>query len=165
MEETERSLHDALMIVKRAVQHSSVVAGGGAIEMEISKKLRDEALKIQDKTQLILSAYARAFEVIPAQLAENAGFDMTLIVNQLRKEHAEGKQYAGVDIENEGTMDTYKAFIWEPAIVKQSAISAATEAACTILSVDETVRNPKSQGMPDQGGPVRPPGGGMPMIR
>lgn len=143
--ETERSLHDAIMIVKRTIQHESVVGGAGAIEMEISRRLRDHARTIEDKRQLIIAAYARALEVIPRQLVANAGFDATDIISRLRSSHANGQVWEGVDIENEGTLNAMEAFIWEPALVKKNAISAATEAACIVLSVDETVRNPKGE--------------------
>jgi len=144
--ETERSLHDALMIVKRTIQHDAVVGGGGAIEMELSKHLREKARSMQDKRQFIVAAFAKALEIIPRQLVENAGFDSTEIVSKLRAAHAKGSTWAGVDIEREGIMDTFQAFIWEPALIKRNALAAATEAACLILSVDETVRNPKSEG-------------------
>ena len=141
--ESERSLHDALMIVKRALTHSAVVGGGGAIEMEISRHLRTYAKTIKSKHQMIISAYAKALEIIPRQLSENAGFDATDILNHLRAAHSKGEIWAGVDIENDGICDTVKAFVWEPALVKQNALSAATEAACMILSVDETIRHPE----------------------
>jgi len=152
--ESERSIHDAIMIVKRAIHHSRVVGGGGAIEMELSRHLRDYAKTIKSKVQLIVSAYAKSLEIIPRQLAENAGFDATDIVNDLRAKHAKGHVWMGVDIENEGVCDTMKSFVWEPVLVKQNALSAATEAACMILSVDETVRNPKAESMQDNR-PVR----------
>lgn len=148
IEETERSLHDAIMIVKRCIQNKQIVAGGGAVEMELSKHLRETARTIRDKSQIIMSAYAKAFEVIPRQLATNAGFDATDIVNNLRFKHHQrdgsGVNF-GVDILNEGVMDTFDNFVWEPALSKISSIAAATEAACTILSVDETIKNPRSQ--------------------
>jgi len=148
IEETERSLHDALMIVKRCIQHKQIVAGGGAIEMELSRYLRQTARTIRDKSQIIMSAFAKAFEVVPRQLATNAGFDATDIVNNLRFKHHQrdgsGANF-GVDIINEGVMDTFANFVWEPALSKRSSISAACEAACTILSVDETIKNPRSQ--------------------
>ncbi len=149
--ETERSLHDALMIVKRALTHSSVVGGGGAIEMELAKHLRKYARTIETKHQMILISYANALEYIPRQLAENAGFDATTIVNTLRSLHVESDEnrWFGVDIENEGVIDTMKSFVWEPSLVKLQALAAATEAACVILSVDETVRHPKSEGLND----------------
>ena len=89
MEETERSLHDAIMIVRRAIKNDAVVAGGGAIEMELSKILRDHSRSIAGKEQLIFAAMARAFEVIPRQLCDNAGFDATNILNKLRQKHAQ----------------------------------------------------------------------------
>uniref|UniRef100_A0A6A7G3D5 T-complex protein 1 subunit eta n=1 Tax=Hirondellea gigas TaxID=1518452 RepID=A0A6A7G3D5_9CRUS len=151
--ETERSVHDSIMIVKRCLQHNAIVAGGGAIEMELSRILKEYARDVTDKTALIISAYAQAFETIPRQLAQNAGFDSTDILNELRAKHAKGGKWYGVDIENEGTCDTFQKFVWEPAVVKSNSIAAATEAACIILSVDETIRNPKSEGLPDQGTP------------
>jgi T-complex protein 1 subunit eta len=148
--ESERSLHDALMIVKRAIQHSAVVGGGGAIEMELSRFLRDYAMSIKSKLQMVISGYAAALEMIPRQLAENAGFDSTDVLNALRAAHArDNMRWAGVDIDNEGICDTFKSFVWEPALVKSNAISAATEAACLILSVDETVKNPRSEALND----------------
>merc|ERR1739836_222674 len=158
MEETERSLHDAIMIVRRAIKNDAVVAGGGAIEMELSKYLRDHSRSIAGKEQLIFAAMAKAFEVIPRQLCDNAGFDATNILNKLRQKHAQGNLWYGVDILNEDISDNYEKCVWEPAVVKINAITAASEAACLILSVDETVKNPRSgQG---EGGM---PGGGMPM--
>jgi T-complex protein 1 subunit eta len=160
--EAERSMHDAMMIVKRALQHSQVVGGGGAIEMELSRYLRDYSKTIKSKIQLIIAAYAKSLEVIPRQLAENAGFDSTDIVNSLRAAHATGdNRWAGVDIENEGICDTMKAFVWEPALVKSNALSSATEAACMILSVDETIKNPKSEGLNDNRPAQAPRGRGV----
>jgi len=158
--ESERSLHDAIMIVKRAVAHSSVVAGGGAIEMELSRHLREYAKSIPSKVALVVGSFASALEIIPRQLAENAGFDSTDVVNELRAQHMTGSQWAGVDIENEGVCDTFKSFVWEPALVKQNALAAATEAACMIVSVDETVKNPAAQSMEDNR-PAQAPGRGM----
>lgn len=160
MEETERSLHDAIMIVRRAITNDAVVAGGGAIEMELSKILRDHSRSIAGKEQLIFAAMARAFECIPRQLCDNAGFDATNILNKLRQKHAQGEIWAGVDIMAEDVADNFEACVWEPSIVKINAITAASEAACLILSVDETVKNPRS-GQGAQGGPP----GGMPMGR
>lgn len=157
--EVERSLHDAIMIVKRAVQNRIVVAGGGALEMEVSKYLRDCSRNIAGKQQLLVSSFARALEVIPRQLCENAGFDGTDILNKLRMEHAKGEIWAGVDFTSESTANNLEKFVWEPALVKINAISSATEAACLILSVDETVKNQESGG----GAPPQMPGmGGRP---
>ena len=143
--EVERSLHDAIMIVRRAIKNSLVVAGGGATEMEVSKYLREYSLTIEGKQQLIIGAFAHALEVIPRQLCDNAGFDATDILNQLRTKHTQGEMWYGVDIESESIADNMLAFVWEPALVKTNAMAAACEAACLILSVDETIKAPGSQ--------------------
>ena len=78
------------MVVRRAIQHESIVAGGGATEMELSRHLRDAAKTILGKQQLVVAAFAKALEVIPRQLCDNAGFDATDIMNLLRKKHAQG---------------------------------------------------------------------------
>jgi T-complex protein 1 subunit eta len=162
IEETERSLHDAIMIVRRAIKNDAVVAGGGAIEMELSKFLRDHSRTIAGKEQLLIGAMAKALEVIPRQLCDNAGFDATNILNKLRQKHAHGGRWFGVDINNETIADNYVACVWEPSIVKINALTAASEAACLILSVDETIKNPKASGG-DGGGPPRGRGRGRPM--
>eukprot|EP00607_Mallomonas_marina_P001958 CAMPEP_0182428974 /NCGR_PEP_ID=MMETSP1167-20130531/25191_1 /TAXON_ID=2988 /ORGANISM="Mallomonas Sp, Strain CCMP3275" /LENGTH=584 /DNA_ID=CAMNT_0024612243 /DNA_START=157 /DNA_END=1911 /DNA_ORIENTATION=+ len=164
--ETERSVHDALMIVKRSLTNRRVVAGGGAIELEISKQIREHSRTIMGKQQLIMNSYARALEIIPRQLAENAGMDSTDILNRLRKEHATSAngagKWMGVDVLNEGICDTYNAGVWEPSANKLNALASATEAACCILSIDETVRNPQSEkpGAASQGVGLGRGGGG-----
>lgn len=159
IEETERSLHDAIMIVRRAIKNDAVVAGGGAIEMELSKYLRDYSRTIAGKHQILIGAFAKALEIIPRQLCDNAGFDATNILNKLRQKHATGGTWYGVDILNEDVADNYIACVWEPAIVKINAITAASEAACLVLSVDETIKNPKSSA-PTDDRPVQMPGRG-----
>jgi len=148
IDEAERSLHDAIMIVRRAMRNTKVVGGGGAIEMELSRFLREYARTITGKQQLVINYFARALEVIPVTLAQNSGGDSTHILNQLRTKHAaagtEGRWF-GVDCINCSVVDTFANYIWEPVIVKESALNAATEAACLILSIDETVKNPESE--------------------
>nr|CAD7443689.1 unnamed protein product [Timema bartmani] len=152
LEETERSLHDAIMIVRRTIKNDSVVAGGGAIEMELSRALRDYSRSIAGKEQLLIGAIAKALEVIPRQLCDNAGFDATNILNKLRQKHAQGFSWYGVDINKEDISDNFEACVWEPAVVKINALTAASEATCLILSVDETIKNPKSgDGQPPMG--------------
>jgi T-complex protein 1 subunit eta len=144
IDEAERSIHDAIMIVRRAMKYKSIIAGGGAIEMEISQYLDEQAKQIPGKQQLLIRAYARCFEAIPKQLSENAGFDPVEILAKLRKKHKLGGTWFGVDIVNENICDTYETFVWEPALIKLNCIEAATEAACTILSVDRKIKNPKA---------------------
>ena len=155
--EIERSLHDAIMIVKRAIKNNDVVAGGGAIEMELSKILRNHARTIQGKQQMVMTAYAKALEVIPRQLADNAGFDATDLLNQLRMQHAQGHTWDGIDVSTEGVSNNMDKFVWEPALIKINALSSSAEAARLVLSIDETIRAEQAEQAPPSGGPL-PPG-------
>lgn len=149
IEEAARSLNDAIMIVRRAIKAYAVVAGGGAIEMELSRHLRKFLRSISGKEQLVVVSFSKALEVIPRTLADNSGLDSTEIINKLRQKHSVGKleegMWFGVDVLNERVGDCFEQFIWEPEQVRVNVLVAATEAACTILSVDETVRNPSSE--------------------
>ena len=108
--------------------------------MEISAYLHTYAdASIRNKQQAIIKSFAKALEIIPRQLCDNAGFDATDILNRLRVEHRKGHVWAGVDFDNEGVRNNLDAFVWEPALVKVNAIQAAVEASCLILSVDETI--------------------------
>lgn len=146
IKEAERSLNDAIMIVRRCFKTRSVVAGGGATELELSKGLKEHAVSVSGKEQLVMNMFAKALEVIPRTIADNAGLDSLDIINRLRNRHFKGDEesiYIGVDVNN-GVGNNKESFVWEPLLVKVNALKASTEAACTILSIDETVRNPKS---------------------
>lgn len=164
IEEVERSLHDAIMVVKRAVKNGEVVAGGGAVEMGLSAHIRKHAFSIAGKLQLIHLAFAKALEILPRQICDNAGLDSTDILNKLRMRHANGHIWFGVDVDGpEGVRDNMEAFVWEPSLVKTNAINSATEAASLILSVDETVRGPQSEN--PAAGPSLPPGAAQRALR
>ena len=114
--------------------------------MELSAYLRKHALSIPGKLQLIMIAFAKALEIIPRQICDNAGLDSTDILNKLRMKHANNEPWFGVDVDGaSGVRNNMDAFVWEPSLVKTNAISSAAEAACLILSVDETVRGPQSE--------------------
>ncbi|KAL5611838.1 hypothetical protein BROUX41_000588 [Berkeleyomyces rouxiae] len=163
--EVDRSLHDAIMIVKRAIKNRNIVGGGGAIEMEVSAYLHNYADKnVSNKQQAIIKSFAKALEVIPRQLCDNAGFDATDILNQLRVEHRKGNTWAGVDFVNEGVANMMDRFVWEPSLIKINAIQAATEASCLILSVDETIQNEASK-TPQAPGQALPPGAAQRALR
>jgi len=166
LEETHRSIHDAIMIVKRSLTNREVVAGGGAIEMELSSILRKHSKTILGKQQLIMESFAKALEVIPQQVATNAGLDATDVLNKLRNEHfvpGSAGMWMGVDVMNEGICDTFLSGVWEPAANKLNSLASACEAACCILSIDETVKNAQSEkpGAPSQGVGLGPGGGGQ----
>ena len=110
--------------------------------MEVSAHLHryaDLDPSIPRKQQSIIKSFAKALEIIPRQLCDNAGFDATNILTQLRVEHRKGNVWAGVDFDNEGVRDNMAAFVWEPSLVKVNAIQAAVEAGCLVVSVDETI--------------------------
>ena len=114
--------------------------------MELSAHIRKHALTIPGKLQLIIAAFAKALEIIPRQICDNAGLDSTDVLNKLRMKHATDGKWFGVDVDGPtGIRDNMAAFVWEPSLVKINAISSASEAACLILSVDETIRNPQSE--------------------
>lgn len=146
LEEVDRSLHDAIMVVRRLYKKDcSVVAGGGAIEMELAHHLRQYSRNIAGKEQTIMSALAKAFEIIPRQLCQNAGLDAITILSSLREKHASGNLWYGVDVYEGDCSDNLEKCIWEPAYSKMNSYTAAIEAACIVLSVDETIKNKKSQ--------------------
>jgi len=142
MAETERSIHDALMIVKRARAQTSIVGGGGAIEMELSKHLRQYGKTIKTKLQHVVLQYARAFEIIPKLLASNAGYDSTDIVSQLRAAHYDGKKTACINMKNGTIGDASELGIVESLKVKSQMLLSAHEAGEMILRVDEVVKAP-----------------------
>jgi T-complex protein 1 subunit eta len=146
IEEAERSMNDAIMIVRRASKASSIVAGGGAIEMELSKYVREEGMKISGKEQIVVLGFAKALEIIPKTLAQNSALDAIEIMNKLRQKHYKDDDCKyGVNCFDGGIIDTYVNFVWEPTMLKENILNSATEAACTIISVDQTVKNPKSE--------------------
>lgn len=147
IKEAERSLNDAIMIVRRVIKTERIVPGGGAIEMELSRQLRDHSRSIKGKEQLVLNAFAKSLEAIPRTLAENAGLDSNEVISKLRQRHFAGDKHFGVDVWNDevGVCNTYESFVWEPLLVKKNYMNSATEAACQILSIDETIKAPTNE--------------------
>lgn len=147
IEEAARSLNDAIMIVMRAIKTHAVVAGGGAIEMELSRHLREHVRSIRGKQQMVVSAFAKALEIIPRQLSDNSGMDSTDVLNKLRQLHVQSDDnlWMGVNVLENNVDNMMEKFVWEPEIVRLNVLTAACEAACTILSVDQTIRNPPSE--------------------
>lgn len=157
VDEAERSFHDALCVVRNAVEDRKVVAGGGAPEAETAKQLREYAVKVGGREQLAIEAYAEALETIPLTIAENAGLDPIDIMVELRSRHAEpGNKWFGVQVRTGKIADMLSDNVIEPLRVKEQVIKSATEAASMLLRIDDVV---SSKGMKEGGGP---PGGGMP---
>lgn len=140
LEETERSLHDALCVLSQAVNESRTVYGGGCSEMLMAKAVDDLAATIPDKKALAMDAFSRALRQIPTILADNAGYDSSELVTQLRAAHNKGDRTAGLDMKNNcvGNMETLG--IVEALKVKQQILVSASEAAEMILRVDDIIR-------------------------
>ena len=160
VDEAERSLHDALCVVRDAVEDAKVVAGGGAPEAEIAKQLREYAVKVGGREQLAIEAFADAMESVPLALAENAGLDPIDIMVELRAKHeGSGNQWYGVDVFSGGVKDTHVLNVLEPLRVKSQVIKSATEAASMILRIDDVVAAKGTKGGPPGGPPGGMPGG------
>jgi thermosome len=140
VDEAERSLHDALCVVRNAVEDGKIVAGGGAPEAEMAKQLRNYAVKVGGREQLAIEAYADAVETIPMMLAENSGLDPIDIMVALRAEHERNQSpYYGVDVFAGKIKNMLDLNIVEPLRVKQQVIKSATEAANMILKIDDLI--------------------------
>jgi len=140
VDEAERSLHDALCVVRNAIEDGKIVPGGGAPEAEVAKQLRDYAVKVGGREQLAIEAFADAVESIPLTLAENAGLDPVDIMVSLRAAHenASSPSY-GVDVFTGKIRDMLELNVVEPLRVKLQVIKSATEAANMILKIDDVI--------------------------
>ena len=146
IDEAERALKDALSAVADAVECGRYIAGGGATEIELAKRLREYAAKVGGKEQLAIEAFASALEVIPRTLAENGGHDPIDIIMALRAEHEkEGNYHIGVDVYTGKPTDMIKMGVIEPLNVKLTAIKSATEAATMILRIDDVIAAARSE--------------------
>ncbi|MEX2739203.1 MAG: thermosome subunit alpha [Candidatus Wukongarchaeota archaeon] len=139
VDEVQRGLHDALCVIRNVIQEGKVVSGGGAPEMELSRRIRRYADTLIGREQLAVRAFAEALEIVPRTLAENAGLDPTDITVELRAAHDEGKSDWGVDVMNGKASDMTALNVWEPVIVKKHAIKSANEAAVMILRIDDVI--------------------------
>ncbi|MGA2626338.1 MAG: thermosome subunit beta [Candidatus Bathyarchaeia archaeon] len=156
VDEAERSFHDALCVVRNAVEDRKIVAGGGAPEAETAKQLRDYALRVGGREQLAIEAYAEALEAIPLTIAVNSGLDPIDILVELRSKHANPEnKWFGVQVKTGKIADMLADNIIEPLRVKQQAVKSATEAACMLLRIDDVLSSKGTK----EGGPPGGPGG------
>jgi thermosome len=158
VDEAERSLHDAICVVRDVVRDPRVVGGGGAPEAEISRRLKSYAQKQAGKEQLAVLAFAESLEAVPLALAENAGLDPIDIMVQLRTAHDKGQLWAGVDVFEGKAADMKERGVLEPHGVKMQVIKSAAEAAGMILKIDDVIASAKSKEGP--GSPKGPDEGG-----
>jgi len=152
VDEAERAIHDALCVVRDVVLDPRVVAGGGAPEAEVARRLREHAQQLSGKEQLAVIAFGEALETLPTALAENAGLDPIDILVQLRVAHEKGQLWAGVDVNESKVADLKERGILEPLGVKVQVIKSASEAAGMILKIDDVIAAAKSSAG-GQGGP------------
>jgi thermosome len=145
VDEAERSLHDALCVVRDVIRDPRIVAGGGAVEIELASQLKRWAEKLSGREQLAALAFAEALEGIPLTLAENAGLDPLDIIVELRSSHEKGQKWYGVDPFEGKAKDMMKANIVEPAAVKEQILKSASEAASMLLKIDDIVAAGKAK--------------------
>ncbi|MFB6173913.1 MAG: thermosome subunit beta, partial [Halobacteriales archaeon] len=159
VDELERGVEDALDVVATTVSDGRVLAGGGAIEVELAGRLRDYADSVSGREQLAVEAFADALELIPRVLAENAGLDSIDTLVDLRAAHEGGDVHAGLNVESGDVVDTFEAGVVEPAHSKEQAIASAAEAANLVLKIDDIIAagDLSTEGEEEEGGP----GGGM----
>jgi len=154
VDEVDRSLHDALMVVKDVVEKPSIVAGGGSPEAYLAAELNEWSSSSEGREQLAIKQYAEAFESIPLTIAENAGMDPIDTIITLRANQSNGKQTVGINAKESKIGDMFRLDIVEPLVVKEQIIKSATEAACMILRIDDVIAvsgGPSAGGMPPMG--------------
>ncbi len=163
VDEVERSVHDAIMVVRDVIQFPSIVAGGGAPETYTATKIRSWSKTLEGREQLAAEKFAEALESIPLSLAENAGMDPIDTLATLRSRQIKGEKWTGIDVLKGRVSNMKSSDIIEPLTVKLQVISAAAEAACMILRIDDVISVSKAAAPPGGGGGGMPPGmGGMP---
>jgi archaeal chaperonin len=154
VDEADRSLHDALMVLKDVLEKPFIVAGGGAPEAYIATHIRNWSSGLEGREQLAVIKFAEALETIPISLATNAGMDPIDTMAELRAKQNKGMKWTGINVKSTNVLDMYKQNILEPVVIKEQIIKSATEAACMLLRIDDVIASSKSKG--------GPPGGGMP---
>lgn len=157
VDEAERSVHDALCVVRDVVQEPKILAGGGSPEMEIARALRGYAETLPGREQLAVQSFGEAMEIVPLTLGENAGLDPIDILSELRARHEKGEKWAGVDVFAGKIKDMWKLGVYEPLAVKKQIIKSATEAATMLLRIDDVIAAGKMKAPPM---PPGEPGGG-----
>jgi thermosome len=154
--EAERSLHDALCVIKDILEEPKVVAGGSAPELEMARALKMYAETLPGREQLAVKIFAEALEAVAVTLTENAGLDPIDVLSDLRSRHEKGETWAGIEVLEGKVQDMSKKGVFEPITVKRQIIKSATEAASLILKIDDVIAASKMKA------PPMPPGGGAP---
>ncbi|MBM3903768.1 MAG: thermosome subunit [Thaumarchaeota archaeon] len=156
VDEVERAIHDALMVVKDVIERPYFVPGGGSPEAYLATKLRVWAQSLSGREQLAVEKFAEALESIPISLARNSGMNPIDAITQLRAKQSAGEKYTGVDAVNGIIGDIEKIDVLEPIKVKEQVIKSATETANMILRIDNVVAVSRASPPPQM--PGQPPG-------
>lgn len=149
LNEMERNLHDALAVARNLMINPKIVPGGGAIELELSKRLLEKSKAIEGLQQLPYKAVAYALEIIPKTLAKNCGADVVRVITALRAKHAENSsdgQFLGIDGNSGKVADMREANVWDPLAVKLQTFKTAIESSCMLLRIDDVVSGIKKKG-------------------
>jgi len=159
VDEAERAMTDALSVVSDVAENNKIVAGGGAVEIEVAKELRKYANKVGGREQLAIEAFADAMEIIPRALTENAGFDPIDVLVELRSAHdKETGKYKGINVFTGKVENSIDSGVIEPIVVKIQAIKSAAESASMILRIDDVIMSKAPKGGPGGGMPGGPEG-------
>jgi len=152
LDEVERSLHDSLCVIKRVLESNSIVAGGGSVEVALSVYLDDFARSLGSREQLAIAEFSEALTIIPKILSLNAAQDATELLAKLRvlqnaaqkcdpaDEKKVALKFSGLDLTNGKVRNNLTAGVIEPAMSKVKALKFATEAAITILRIDDMIK-------------------------
>ncbi len=161
VDEIDRNLADAIGVVSLVFQDGKIVTGGGATEIELALKLRKYAPRVGGREQMAIEAFAKAIEVVPITLAENAGLDVIDTLMGLRKAHTKKgrNQHAGLDAYTGKVVNMRSRNVVEPLRVKTQALSSATDVATMILRIDDVIASKQPEGPAPDGGDGM---GGMP---
>ena len=159
VDEAERAMIDALSVVSDVTENNKIVAGGGAVEIEVAKELRKYANKVEGREQLAIEAFADAMEIIPRALTENAGFEPIDALIELRSAHdnKDGK-YEGLNVFTGKVHNSLENGVIEPIVVKIQAIKSAAESTSMILRIDDVIMSKAPKGGPGGGMPGGPEG-------
>jgi chaperonin GroEL (HSP60 family) len=158
-DELERALHDALSVVKGAIEDGKITPGGGAAAIEIAMTLRDYAPSVGGREQMAIEAFADAVEIIPKTLAENAGLDPIDMILEARNAHSKGQKHAGINVLEGKIGDMIKLKVVEPLCVSLQEVLAASEAATMIIRIDDVIASKGGGGGAPGGMPGGYPGG------
>jgi len=157
VDEIERAIQDALGDISASVKEGKVVAGAGAPEIELSKKLKEFSNSLSGREQLAVQAFAESIEVIPKTLAENAGLDPIDVLTELKSKHDANETEAGIDVFTGKVMNSWEAGVIEPLKVKTQAIKSASEVAELILRIDDIIASKGDGSGPQMPGPGMSP--------